>query len=472
MKTNRRNFLKKSGIAGVGLAGASILPVYSSLKVNDNSELQKNYKQKFNMSGYSAPKMQTIRAGFLGLGNRGPVHMTNFTLIEGAKVVALCDVVPDRVQAANKRIESSGHKPDIYTGGEDEWKKVCERDDIDVIFIATPWNLHAPMAAYAMEHGKHAFIEVPAAITMDECWQLVETSERTKKHCMILENCCYDFFELLTLNLARQGFFGEIVHGEGAYIHHFNFNPENKIKTWRQKENVERNGNLYPTHGLGPVSQVLDINRGDKMDYLVSVSGNDFMMGKNYGKAAEKDEFWKPWAEKASKSHRGNMNTSVIRTSKGRTIMVQHDITSPNVYSRIHKISGTKAAALKYPLPEKISIGDEWLSAEEYKSLQEKYKPEIVKKIGEMAKQVGGHGGMDFIMDWRIVDCLRNGLPLDIDVYDTALWSAIDPLSAWSISHRSNSIDVPDFTGGSWKTNKPLDITLSNSGNTGVLPRK
>lgn len=469
MKTNRRNFLKKSGVAGVGLAGASILPVYSSLKVDDNSELQKDYKQKFNMSGYSAPKMQTIRAGFLGLGNRGPVHMTNFTLIEGAKVAALCDVVPERVQAANKRIESSGHNPDIYTGGEDEWKKVCERDDIDVIFIATPWNLHAQMAAYAMEHGKHAFIEVPAAINMDECWQLVETSERTKKHCMILENCCYDFFELLTLNLARQGFFGEIVHGEGAYIHHFIFNPENKIKTWRQKENVERNGNLYPTHGLGPVSQVLDINRGDKMDYLVSVSGNDFMMGKNYEKAAEKDEFWKPWAEKASKSHRGNMNTSVIRTSKGKTIMVQHDITSPNVYSRIHKISGTKAAALKYPLPEKISIGDEWLSSEEYNSLQEKYKPEIVKKIGEMAKQVGGHGGMDFIMDWRIVDCLRNGLPLDIDVYDTALWSSIDPLSAWSISHRSNSIDVPDFTGGSWKTNKPLDIKLENSGNTRVL---
>ncbi len=472
MKTNRRIFLKKSGIAGIGLAGASIVPAYSSLKVNDISEQQKNYKQKFNMSGYAAPKMQTIRAGFLGLGNRGPVHMTNFTLIEGAKVVALCDVVPERVQAANKRIEKSGHKPDIYTGGEDEWKKVCERDDIDVIFIATPWSLHAPMAAYAMEHGKHAFIEVPAAITMDECWQLVETSERTKKHCMILENCCYDFFELLTLNLARQGFFGEIVHGEGAYIHHFNFNPENKIKTWRQKENIERNGNLYPTHGLGPVSQVLDINRGDKMDFLVSVSSNDFMMGKSYSQAAEKDEFWKPWAEKASKNHRGNMNTSVIRTSLGRTIMLQHDITSPNVYSRIHKISGTKAAALKYPLPEKISIGDEWLSEEEYKSLQEKYKPEIVKKIGEMAKQVGGHGGMDFIMDWRIVDCLRNGLPLDIDVYDTALWSAIDSLSAWSISHRSNSIDVPDFTGGSWKTNKPLDITLANSGNTGVLPRR
>ncbi len=245
---------------------------------------------------------------------------------------------------------------------------------------------------------------------------------------MMLENCCYDFFELLTLNMTRQGFFGDIVHGEGAYIHMFTFNPENKIKTWRLKENVERNGNLYPTHGLGPICQIMDINRGDKMEYLVSVSSNDFMMGKNYQKAAEKDDFWKPWAEKALKAHRGNMNTSVIRTNKGRTIMVQHDITSPNVYSRIHKVSGTKAAALKYPLPERISIGDAWVSADEYKALEEKYKPEIIKKIGEMAKQVGGHGGMDFILDWRIIDCLRNGLPLDIDVYDTALWSSIDPL--------------------------------------------
>ena len=471
MKFNRRNFLKQSGIAGMGLAGASTLSAYSSLNVSNPNDFQgKALKQTFNMSGYAAPKMENVRAGFIGLGHRGPVHMSNFTRIEGAKVMALCDLNPDHVNAANKSIESSGHKPEIYTGSEDAWKKVCERNDIDVIFIATPWSLHTPMALYAMDHGKHVFIEVSATTTLDQCWQLVETSERNRTHCMILENCCYDFFELLTLNMARQGFFGDIVHCEGAYIHTLlGYNPGRKVISWRQKENIERNGNLYPTHGLGPICQIMDINRGDKMEYLVSASSKDFMMGKNYQKAAEENEYWKPWAEKALKAHRGNMNTSIITTNQGRTIMVQHDITSPNVYSRIHKVSGTKAAALKYPLPAKISVGHEWLTDDEYKTVEDKYKPEIVKKIGEMAKQVGGHGGMDFLMDWRIVDCLRNGLPLDIDVYDTAVWSSIFPLSEWSVTNRSSAIDVPDFTRGSWKNNKPHDIELKTSGNTKVL---
>jgi hypothetical protein len=269
--------------------------------------------------------------------------------------------------------------------------------------------------------------------------------------------------------MARQGFFGEIVHGEGAYIHNLlegNFSKRKYWDMWRLKENAARNGNLYPTHGLGPVCQIMDINRGDKMDYLVSVASNDFMMNEMAKELAASDETFKPFV---GKPYRGEISTTTIRTVKGRTIMVQHDVTSPNVYSRIHKISGTKGAALKYPLPEKISIGDKWVSAEEYKVIGEKYNPSIVKKIGEMAKQVGGHGGMDFIMDWRVIDCLRNGIPLDMDVYDAALLSSISPLTEWSISNRSNSIDVPDFTCGSWKTNKPMDIELNNSGNTKVI---
>ncbi len=270
--------------------------------------------------------------------------------------------------------------------------------------------------------------------------------------------------------MARQGFFGDIVHGEAAYIHTFSFDPDNTTKIWRRIENINRNGNLYPTHGLGPVCQIMDINCGDKMDFMVSVSGNDFMMADVYKKAAENNDFWKPYAEQAVKTHRGNMNTTTIRTNKGRTIMLQHDITSPNVYSRIHKISGTKAAALKYPLPPKISVGHEWVSDEEYKILEEKYTPEITKRVGEMAKQVGGHGGMDFLMDWRLIDCLRNGLPLDMNVYDTAVWSVVGPLSEWSVAHGSRPIEVPDFTGGSWKTNKPLmDINLLKGGNTQMI---
>jgi predicted dehydrogenase len=286
---------------------------------------------------------------------------------------------------------------------------------------------------------------------------------------MMLENCCYDFFELLTLNMVRQGLFGEIVHGEGAYNHDLlrdNFSKEKYYDMWRLKEN-RRNGNLYPTHGLGPVAQVMNLNRGDKMDYLIAMQSNDFMMGQMANDLAAKDDFYKSFA---NKKYRGNLNVTTIRTDKGRTIMLQHDVTSPNIYSRIHKISGTKGSALKYPLPGRISFGDEdWLSEEEYKKLEEQYQPPIVKKVGELAKQVGGHGGMDFLMDWRTIDCIRNGLPLDQDVYDAALWSSVAPLSEWSVTNRSNSITVPDFTSGSWKTNQPVDITLAKGGTTKVM---
>jgi hypothetical protein len=284
---------------------------------------------------------------------------------------------------------------------------------------------------------------------------------------MMLENCCYDFFELMTLNMARQGFFGDIVHAEGAYIHYLldeNFDKNAYWDMWRLKENIGRNGNLYPTHGLGPVCQVMNINRGDKLDYLVSMSSNDFMMNERAKELSAKDDFFNPFV---NKPYRGNMNTSIIHTNKGRTIMIQHDVTSPNVYSRIHKISGTKGSALKYPDPGRIAISHEkWLSEEEMKSLEIKYQPAIVKRVGEMAKQVGGHGGMDFLMDWRLIDCLRNGLPLDEDVYDAALWSSIAPLSEKSVANRSASVDVPDFTGGNWKHNAPVDITLEKGGNT------
>lgn len=232
------------------------------------------------MSGYSAPKLEVVRIGFIGLGNRGPAHLAQVSILEGVDIKALCDLRPEKLELAKKRIEKTSFKPDTYTG-KDDWKKVCERKDIDLIYIATPWELHTPMAVYAMNHGKHVCVEVPAAKTIEQCWQLVETSERTKKHCMMMENACYGFFELFMLNLARKGFFGEIIHGEGAYIHHLlygHFSRDKYYNQWRLKENIGRNGNLYPTHGLGPIAQVMNINRGDKMDYLISMSGNDFMM--------------------------------------------------------------------------------------------------------------------------------------------------------------------------------------------------
>lgn len=465
MKKNRRDFIKLGSLAGI--SALSGWPSESSASPKSGGFSVKS--AGFNMSGYAAPALDKVRIGFVGLGNRGPGAVDRMSKIEGVEIKALCDLRPERISHVKERIKDTSHEPAIYTGSEDAWKEMCEREDLDLIYIATPWYLHTPMAVYAMEQGKHAATEVPAAITLDECWQLVEVSEKTRKHCMMLENTCYDFFELLTLNLARQGFFGEIIHGEGAYIHDIldgNFSKTKYYDMWRLKQNM-RNGSLYPTHGLGPVAQIMNINRGDRMDYLVSVSSRDFMMGKKAKALAAEDAFYQQFV---GKNFRGNMNNTTIKTNQGRTILLQHDVSSPRPYSRLHTISGTEAFAQKYPLPGKISMGHEgWLTEDAMQTLEEKYQPPIVKKIGELAKQIGGHGGMDFLMDWRMIDCLRNGIPLDMDVYDAAAWSSIGPLSEWSVANRSGAIDVPDFTRGAWKNNTPVDVELSKGGTTNIL---
>jgi hypothetical protein len=292
---------------------------------------------------------------------------------------------------------------------------------------------------------------------------------------MMLENCCYDFFELLTLNMARNGLFGELVHAEGAYIHDLSkdwlFNKNAYADQWRLKENVGRNGSLYPTHGIGPIAQCLNINRGDRMDYLTSISTGDFSLASMAAEKAKQDPIWKPFE---GKSFRGNMNTTIIKTIKGKTMMIQHDVSTPRPYSRIHLLSGTKGMAQKWPSPQRIAFGHSVVSKEEFGKLEEKYTPPIVKHIGNIAKEVGGHGGMDFIMDWRLIDCLRNGLPLDQDVYDAAAWSVIVPLSEKSVKKRGTSIDVPDFTRGQWKSNLPISLSLDGGANTGVrkLPKQ
>ncbi|MDD3787721.1 MAG: Gfo/Idh/MocA family oxidoreductase [Petrimonas sp.] len=467
MGIKRRDFLKSS-LIGAGVLSAGNL---SAIVVSGKEKVAKplNYgTAAFNMSGYAAPKLDKVRIGFVGLGNRGPGAVVRMSHIEGVEIAGLCDQYPDRVEKAQKILTDQGlPRAKSYTGSKEAWKKMCEDPNIDLIYNCGPWSIHTPISVYAMERGKHAATEVPAAITLDECWQLVETSEKTKKHCMMLENCCYDFFEIMTLNMARQGFFGEIIHTEGAYIHDLlnsNFGKNSYAEMWRLRENM-KNGNLYPTHGLGPICQIMNINRGDRMDYLTSMSSNDFMMAQKAEQLAREDNFY---LEFAGKTYRGNMNTSLVRTHKGGTMMIQHDVTSPRLYSRIHLVSGTKGFAQKYPEPGKISTGHAFMNEEEMKKIEEQYTPEIVKHVGEIAKKIGGHGGMDFMMDWRLIDCLRNGIPLDQDVYDAALWSSITPLSRQSLTNRSNSVDVPDFTRGNWKTNKPVDVTLKGGGTTGV----
>ncbi|MBX2923911.1 MAG: Gfo/Idh/MocA family oxidoreductase [Chitinophagaceae bacterium] len=470
MTTNRRNFLRNVSLgAGALAAGTSSFAFEATDEQLAGSARLEKKKQRFNMCGYAAPKLDVVRVGVIGLGMRGSDAVGRLSYIDGLEITALCDKYPDRVTAAQKTLDKRGRPKAKEYSGEEGWKALCESNDVDLIYTPTPWYLHAPICIYAMKNGKHAATEVNAGLTLDECWQLVETSENTKKHCMMLENCCYDFFELLTLNMARNGLFGELLHAEGAYIHDLSkdwlFNKKAYAEMWRLKQNYLHNGNLYPTHGLGPIAQCLNINRGDKMDHLVSMSGNDFTLNNMAKEMAAGDSFFNEFVDKP---YRGNMNTTIIRTSKGKTMMLQHDVSTIRPYSRIHLLSGTKGIAQKYPEPEKIAFGHKWISKEELDGLYKKYTPAIVKHIGDIAKEVGGHGGMDFIMDWRLIDCLRNGLPLDQDVYDAAAWSCILPLSGASVAKKSRTVDIPDFTRGAWQNNKPVSLTLDGGGTTGV----
>lgn len=472
MDNNRREFLRRV-VIGTGAMAAGLPALANQFGVSDDemklSKETESAGQRFNMCGYAAHKIETVRIGVVGLGQRGSEAVERLSFIDGLEIVALCDKYPDRVAASQKTLEKMIRPKAKEYSGEEGWKALCESNDIDLVYTPTPWHLHTPIAVYAMKNGKHAATEVPAAKTIDECWQLVETSEKTKKHCMMLENCCYDFFELLTLNMARQGMFGEIVHAEGAYIHDLTkdwlFNKNAYADMWRLKENASQNGNLYPTHGLGPVAQCMNINRGDKFDHLVSMSSNDFTLNNKAKELAAKDDFFKEYVDNP---YRGNMNTTLIKTNKGKSIMVQHDVSTLRPYSRIHLLSGTKGIAQKWPGPARIAFGHSWIKPDELKQLEEKYSPPIVKHIGNIAKEVGGHGGMDFIMDWRLIDCLRNGLPLDQDVYDAAAWSCLFPLSQRSVSKKSRTVDVPDFTRGAWQSNKPHDLTLNGGATTKV----
>lgn len=389
-----------------------------------------------------------VRVGFIGLGIRAHRAINRFIHLEGVEIKAVCDIQPDAINniqdllVANKRPKASAY------AGSDGWKMLCEDTEVDLIYICTDWLTHTPISVYAMDCGKHVAVEVPAAITVDECWQLVDTAERTRKHCMMLENCCYDSFELSTLNMVQRGLLGEIIHGEGAYIHDlrpilFSDNIQDTKEHWQNTFNRNHTGNPYPTHGLGPICQAMNIHRGDKMDYLVSMSSiqrgmTDFTNNK-YGNSS---------VEITGNYALGDMNTTLIRTHGGRTIMLQHNVANPRPYSRIYSLNGTKGFCQKYPSEELyINSQTEKVLAD---TLLSEFEHPFVTKLWAHGVEIAGIRAKDFLMDYRLIYCLRNGLPLDQDVYDAAEWSCIVELSEKSVLNRSMPIDIPDFTRGAW----------------------
>ena len=391
--------------------------------------------------GMACDPIDTVRIAFVGVGGRGTAAVRRYTFLEGVKIVALCDLYQERLDICQDILKEAGLPAADNYLGDTAYQELCDRDDIDLVYIATDWLPHVPISLYALEHGHHVACEVPMALTIADCWKLVDACEKSRRHCMMLENCCYDFFEMSALQMAQQGVFGEVYHVEGAYIH-FLSDGWDQSETWRLDYNMEHRGDNYPTHGLGPIAQVLNIHRGDRMDYLVAMDTPSYN-----GKAAARKFRDKDYCLD------GDHTISLIQTAKKKLIDIQHNVYAYRPYTRMYQLTGTEGFANKYP-QQGISVkemnGHSYVPDAVRDSLLAAYRPDFVKAIEEKAKTVGGHGGMDFIMDYRLIYCLRNGLPLDEDVYDAAEWSAVQDLSRISLENGSMPVRFPDFTRGEW----------------------
>jgi len=443
---DRREFLKIGTAAGLGA-------VLSKGRASAFGSEQEGGGKT--LIEFKAPPIDPVRIGFVGVGNQGSAHVKNFLKIEGVEIKAVCDIVEEKVAAVQQWVVGAGQpKPEGYSRGPRDFERLCDRNDLDLVFTATPWEWHVPVCVAAMKAGKHAATEVPAAYTIESCWELVETAEKTRRHCIMMENCCYDRPEMLCLNLVKKGLLGEIFHAEAGYLHDLREVKFSGVaeSLWRPQHSIARNGNLYPTHGLGPVSQCLDINRGDRFDYLVSMSSKS--MGLNLY-AAKK--FGPESPEARQKYALGDVNVSLIHTVNGKVITLYHDTSSPRPYSRIHIVQGTKGLFEKYPdrvFIEGRSPDDDWETLDTYYI---EHDHPVWKELEERSKGAG-HGGMDFIEDFRLIEALRHGRPLDMDVYDGVSWSVVSPLSEQSVSSRSKPVDFPDFTRGQWKTPRTLHV--------------
>lgn len=369
-----------------------------------------------------------VRIGFIGLGNRGMATLRRYLVIDGIDIVALCDICPEHLSVARELLADDGRYHPHYYTAPDGWRQLCERTDLDLVYVCTDWLTHTPMSCYAMEQGKHVAIEVPAATTIDECWQLVDTAERTRRHCFMLENCCYDTFHQATLTMEQEGLFGTLTHLEGAYIHDLRDKYSNDgPQGWMARLCGEHQGNPYPTHGIGPVCQLLHIHRGDRLDYLVSLTPSTDV------------------------PHDVCVNNTLIRTVKGKSILLQYDVTTPRPYSRMQTICGTRGFAQKYPRRCIMFDGGEPVHDDATEELVAQYTQPEIAEIQQRGYELGVSNIMNYTMDYRLIHCLRHGLPLDIDVYDAAEWSCIAELSEQSAQNGGIPVKIPDFTRGRWQ---------------------
>ena len=441
MSLDRRDFLLAGAAAGVG---ASALSHARGLAAQTAEALLR------------APPLERVRIGFVGVGGMGMVHVENLLRIEGAELHAICDIVPAKVAKARDMVVAAGQPaPRGFSAGPRDFERMCAEMDLDLVYTATPWEWHVPVCLAAMKHGKHAATEVPAAYTVDACWALVEAAEKYEKHCVMMENCCYDRLEMLMFHLTRLGLLGELLHGECGYLHdlrEIKFSAEGE-GLWRRAHAMVRNGNLYPTHGLGPIAQCMDINRGNQFDYLVSMSSPPRGL-----ELYAREHFPASDPRRREKFKLGDVNVSLIRTKRGETIYLGHNCDNPRPYSRGLVLQGTRGIVEGWPgrvyVEGKSENPHRWDALEPWYA---RYEHPLWKQE-QVRTATSGHGGMDFLEDLRLIECLRRGDATDQNVYDAAAWSVVSPLTERSVASRSRPVEFPDFTRGRWKTTPPLGI--------------
>jgi predicted dehydrogenase len=428
----RRDFIKYGGTAALGLVASGLsLPA-------------------------AAAPTDIIRVGMVGVGARGGGLLADLLKIEGVQVPALCDINETNLARNQQRVVNAGQpKPKGYSRNKLDFRRMCQEEDLDLVINATPWEWHAPVSLAAMKAGKHTATEVPAAVTEDECWKLVETSEKTGKMCSMLENACYMRNVMMVLVMVRKGILGELVHCEAGYQHDARYVAIDRKGEllWRGEEATRNDGNLYPTHPIGPVAQWLDINRGDRFEYLVSMSSASHGLNRYAAKRWGEDH---KLAKKNFKQ--GDVNVTLIRTKKGRSITLYFDTQLPRPYDLIFRIQGTEGiysgSLDKIYLEDKSPKVHQWEDIDKY---AKKYDHPLWNVHAEKTRG-SGHGGADYLMLYRLIKNLKEGNPPDIDVYDAADWTVIYELSKRSVAKKSRPIDFPDFTKGKWKKRAPIGI--------------
>ena len=477
MDVNRRGFISNTLALGATVAAAGCVNARSKFTGFSGAPMQ----------GFADRPLEKVRVGIAGVGYRGTDAVNCISQLPNTDVVALCDIYQERIDHGDMVLVKNHRKPAAKRTfvGPEAYKAMCEWDGIDVVYVTAPWQLHVPIALYALKSGKIALVEVPSALTVDDCWALVEASEKYRRPCMMLENCCYGESEMLGLSLVKQGILGEILHGEGGYNHDLrewcygDFDPKVRFQHgywnhWRLRYNAEHDGNQYPTHGFGPIAQAMDINRGDRLEYLVSLSSKAY----NYEKYA-KERFGAGTKLGDLKVKMGDVNTTLIRTARGRSIQVRHNVATPQRGYRYESIVGSNGIWCGFPdklyfqghgAPE--TDHEEFFDEKTYKAMREKYMHPCWKAAGPASDIVGGHGGMDFMMGLRWTYCLQAGVPLDFDVYDLASWCSICELSERSCTNGSKPVEIPDFTRGAWKTTPPAPLATFRPGVIDLDPEK